>query len=635
MPKFTYVPDAQQATPDAPALTTDAQFAAVHAELSSEQQTKLQESPPDAPVVLTENMTVDEYIVARGGVVDEQTARGEYLNAMQERCRDKERAERKEREERTAHNMQQAKIEVSHTNFEFSADIKEQVEQIRHAFDAKKYDEVYKTYKELRDRARSAQAFGDTYIENHDNIVLALEAFDKGDKETFVKALLGDVDVDIDTRINSLREAVKHAESPRARKQARLCIDEIRQARISERAFQDEETKRNQDILEAYEKNKLAGLDFALDIDSVQSHEQVVASIERPLLWCKGHESELLTAGQVMVLAGRGGCGKSTLALSIAHNITSGISPADGLLYTAGGMDWGIDNWEGALDIHTPRNGAPVIYATGEDDSPFIKRQYNYMQEYADAKQAGGRGQKNGTGKMYYSEISKESLFRLQSKEKYAPQEFLPTRSWEALWRGVMRVKPMLVIIDPVAAFGGNPNDMEIARLCCNETINIAKTCDAAVIFIAHTNKAGRSKGGLIEDTILFGSAGWVDRPRAIMVMAKHPTQERARTLTVVKANRAPVDIRIDIDPVLFTPEIVKKNALKKDPNIAPENVPRKVVGFSPFPKAHYGKRDGYGWCKVEDIDEKNAPKEDDEPEVEGGTAGGAAAKTAQRKKRM
>ena len=78
-----------------------------------------------------------------------------------------------------------------------------------------------------------------------------------------------------------------------------------------------------------------------------------------------------LPAGRVALLAGRGGAGKSRLALQLAAGITSGGGDGDA---------W-IDAPEDTLRLgqSVPSTGAPVVYASWEDEEDEFSRRLSQM----------------------------------------------------------------------------------------------------------------------------------------------------------------------------------------------------------------------------------------------------------------
>lgn len=254
---------------------------------------------------------------------------------------------------------------------------------------------------------------------------------------------------------------------------------------------------------------------------------------DRPaaLLRLKGATGAVLSLGTVGVLSGAGGMGKSALTASLALSLAARGDGEDGPL--VGGM------------FDAPIGGGPVLLATYED-APGVTR----WRIEAAAKQLDVDD--DSSSSVFLMDMAGAPLYGPRAGEGEdgerpglynARPEPLP--GWDDLWREVERIKPRLVVIDPVlSAFVADGNRAEPVREFLSALSVAATEADCAVLLVAHSTKEAR-KQGQQDDPFnpgkVGGSAAWTDGVRSALILdwddARGPGAVR---LAVAKSNYGP-----------------------------------------------------------------------------------------------
>ena len=243
------------------------------------------------------------------------------------------------------------------------------------------------------------------------------------------------------------------------------------------------------------------------------------------LLTAAGQNGPLLIAGSVAILSGAGGTGKSRLALQIALQFAAanedGPSP-DQLWKTAAG---------------------PVLVATYEDDPAITTER---LRQQADRLECPG-----ALGRVHVLDLAGWPLFGPGEAQSYNSR---PSRllGFDVLAEEAEKIGPGLIVIDPaLSAFVGESNAAAPVREFVATLAQLASKHNSAVLLVAHSTKAARSKQN--EETDPFdagqvsGSAAWQDAARAGLVLTRDGD---FWTLAISKSNYGPAFIKARIKQV-------------------------------------------------------------------------------------
>ena len=243
---------------------------------------------------------------------------------------------------------------------------------------------------------------------------------------------------------------------------------------------------------------------------------------QRPdtLLQCTGADGPLLVAGTVAILSGAGAVGKSTLATQIALQFAYNMAKEspDGL-------------WQ------TTATG-PVMVVMYEDDDGSTAHKMK--------KQAHKLDRINALAGVHLKNFAGWPLFGPPLGASYNTR---PDKldGFDALAEGADRIEPRLIIIDPaLSAYVGDSNAAAPVREFVATLAELAKTHNAAVLLLAHSNKDARRGNNKKEDSDPFdagqiaGSAQWHDAARAGLVLTRKKDNPDRWTLAVSKCNYGP-----------------------------------------------------------------------------------------------
>lgn len=234
-----------------------------------------------------------------------------------------------------------------------------------------------------------------------------------------------------------------------------------------------------------------------------------------PLLRRDGDRfGSVLAVGEVAVLSGAGKAGKSTLALQVALG--------------AAGCPGSPDAWQEVLGLEV-RSG-PVALVSFEDD---LRRIYDRATLIGDAAPQSLHAV-NARGFPLFGVREGEHI---QARPRKLP-------AWFTLWAQLRRIRPRLVVIDPVgSAFLGNSASVEAVRAFIDALRSEAERAGCGVLLIAHATKGGRGQEATATDPgQVAGSAAWSDAARAVMVL-------RDNKLTLAHANYSD-GFTVDLKPL-------------------------------------------------------------------------------------
>ena len=254
----------------------------------------------------------------------------------------------------------------------------------------------------------------------------------------------------------------------------------------------------------------------------------------------------LLPAGEIALLIGAGGGGKSRLALQIAIRAAVGVLPDGSPVDVFGDPPAGaVPGYVPALSIAA----GPVVMIGYEDSAEWITWRARACADHLD------RASGNLANPHRHAIVNPDRL-SIGCLDYDAPLFGLrpgggrdaipgPLAGWDPLWTEARRIGARLVVIDPAAlaciveGYSALPIGLFYAALRRE-----ARQLGAGVLIVHHTPKWSRKKGVAddpadSEDAGAIGSVAWTDRARGVLML-------QGEDLKVTKANycrRGPVAI--------------------------------------------------------------------------------------------
>ena len=220
-----------------------------------------------------------------------------------------------------------------------------------------------------------------------------------------------------------------------------------------------------------------------------------------PVMWRskKGHNYSqsgippgrtLLAGGVVGIISGQGGVGKSLLATQLSLAAASGQPTGCGL------DDIGLGVAEG-----------PVILVALEDRAPVVLHRMRAAAKYWNAEEA--------LDKIHI--VTADDSGPLWISPDYDPRRAGgPTGCLANIAVKAAQVRPVLIVVDPaLVALHAHAGDAFAVRGLMSALADIAGD-DAAVLVIAHSNKAAREPMGPSAG-VVSGSAAWYDAARLVI----------------------------------------------------------------------------------------------------------------------
>lgn len=249
-------------------------------------------------------------------------------------------------------------------------------------------------------------------------------------------------------------------------------------------------------------------------------------------------ETPILPVGEVGILAGLGGAGKSRLALQIAVSAAGAPDGEAAPVLHPHTVSAGWSGVSAALQVR----GGPVVMAGYEDAPAWLRMRALEIARWLDSGRDGGRCRLAVDDRERLSAaVGEPPLFAPAAPGEPAA----PTPAWTGLWQRVREVAAGLVVVDPVAlawdagveGYPAGPVGAFVAALR-REAVEAA----CAVLLVHHTTKAPRSarrEGRRLDAGDVSGSHAWVDRVRGVLVL-QAPGMRPLTAEEVQQAKEAP-----------------------------------------------------------------------------------------------
>lgn len=263
------------------------------------------------------------------------------------------------------------------------------------------------------------------------------------------------------------------------------------------------------------EPGALRAIAEAEGLPQLQSLHQVDASEPPPVLWRAAaageHADAVLSVGEVAILAGPGGLGKSTLCLQWAAAAAAAWREQETGSPPAFGESAGL----------RVRSG-PVLIVSYED-SP--------------ARMAARLQRLNAKGPGVQTWANPSPLFVADAERRGTARK---CRHWRYLWDAIAAQSPGLVIVDPASAAltDTSANEGAPVRAFLGAVAAEAKAAGFGALLVAHDTKAARNaakQGGDPGAGAVAGSSAWYDGARGVLYLRR--ADGGARKLECVKAN--------------------------------------------------------------------------------------------------
>ena len=262
-----------------------------------------------------------------------------------------------------------------------------------------------------------------------------------------------------------------------------------------------------------------------------------------------------LPAGRLGMLSGRGGRGKSRLALQLAARVAAG-RPADGVFVPPASSAPGASVAVDGLHKLDAAHAGPVVYASWEDERDEAGRRIAALERdgLATAADLAGRLRfidLRGEGPLWGPDdgsrsVSAIAALTLTGRRVRATCEAMDAR---------------LLIVDSLAgAYGGDENVRALVRAFCADWDGWASGAGCAVMLISHPPKTPSGGGAGAVDRDYAGSTDWHAAARWRWTLEPADTGERAKVdgksravpalaLTLAKASYGPDGWRVFVTP--------------------------------------------------------------------------------------
>lgn len=233
---------------------------------------------------------------------------------------------------------------------------------------------------------------------------------------------------------------------------------------------------------------------------------QIADPMPDALFTLPGDNAAVVPLGEVAILAGEGGTGKSTLASELALAVANAhaTAPLDAMVH------------------------GPVLWLAWEERAGLI------------AARASARGFTRGIH-VLDMRGGRWPLFGPGGGGPYNAKP-VPLAGWEVMDREAARIVPRLIVLDPaLSAFVGEPNAAPPVREFVERLAAWATGIEASVLILAHATK--ERDAGPFDRSQAGGSGAWTDAARCALTLTHGDgSGERSdgRTLAVLKSNSGP-----------------------------------------------------------------------------------------------
>jgi RecA-family ATPase len=242
----------------------------------------------------------------------------------------------------------------------------------------------------------------------------------------------------------------------------------------------------------------------ALPLDPLKTPAQWRGVPIPPMRWLATNR---IPAGDVTILSGDGGGGKTTLALQLAVSVAADLG------------DW----------LGTTLEAGPVIFFSGEEPENEVRRRLERI-----AKKRGLEASEIENLHFYFAEPDKCTLGTGVPNTPIAP-----TALFNSLRASAEQIRPALILVDSNAAtLGGNYLDRVHARTFVSLFRSLARDFDCAVLLLDHPSLSGMTNG-----SGRAGNMDWQNTVRALLYLRSVENEQGAtsgRELEIMKSNYGP-----------------------------------------------------------------------------------------------
>ena len=209
----------------------------------------------------------------------------------------------------------------------------------------------------------------------------------------------------------------------------------------------------------------------------------------------------LIPAGNITLISGDGGSGKSLIAAQLCASTVLGRS------------------WIGSEPIAK----GSALYISAEDDLPEVRRRMADIARHHEVSMRDLRGL------AVVSLADRDALLAVPGRNRATLE---PTPLYAALAARIAALRPALVVIDTLAdTFGGNEIDRSQAR-----------QFNMTGVVLAHPSQSGMSSGSGTS-----GSTGWSNSVRSRIYMKRDEQKPDVRILELMKSNYGAIGERITV----------------------------------------------------------------------------------------
>jgi RecA-family ATPase len=229
-----------------------------------------------------------------------------------------------------------------------------------------------------------------------------------------------------------------------------------------------------------------------------------------PMRWLATNR---IPAGDVTILSGDGGGGKTTVALQLAVSVERGLG------------DW----------LGTTCEAGPVIFFSGEEPKDEMRRR---LQRVARKR---GLEPADLAGLHFHFADPDACLLGVARKDG----TMAPAPLFTSLAAATRDIRPALIVVDSIAAtFGGNQNDRVHARTFVGLFRTLARQTGCAILLLDHPSLSGITSG-----TGRGGSMDWQNATRARLHLetVEGDDGSTGRVLAVKKTNYGPCGEKVKL----------------------------------------------------------------------------------------